>query len=513
MVEFKGTLPQEVTSELSSFAYTRENRKSKNLAYIIECPTIEVLRRMVELKANELVPANVNTANLSSFRYWMLTMRVISLFLSTHRYPAFYTRNDQMSYRTELITETKWKKRKTGDNTLVEILQYPSEDNLEDVVEEKRKHKATQARPLDHIHLSYAKPPSSTSYVAYGNASEIPNSDSIFCPYTPALASYDTEMVPDVVQRYFLKCLGSTPAGISDCMDKLRGAWGILGMTDAGKALSHLCAVIDIALRAQCTVFPLFHGHTYEGSLICGSAYSVTIERRVYKPITYEAMQKVLVGAKLHSSILREIRTLVGDADTDETLEKIESYRELNRYLCGKSLDENTKITVKKLVVHLCYKQRFWPITPSTILKALELLMNTEDIPDSVPLHPSCFFSDDRDALVLSAFGYMAPTFTIPNGQKFILQPKAPAPEHFQVRPVALTSAIADFKQVRSSRTLRNNVANASAAHQEKTLKGTDKRDVWASLLKLIGTTATTTLYTVDKVGELEEGKTDILDF
>ena len=60
-------------------------------------------------------------------------------------------------------------------------------------------------------------------------------------------------------------------------LDGIRSAFGIIGRTDSGNVLAHLCKTLRIALRAQARLFPIFDGRTYEGSIVSGSKFTIAI--------------------------------------------------------------------------------------------------------------------------------------------------------------------------------------------------------------------------------------------
>jgi hypothetical protein len=297
-----------------------------------------------------------------------------------------------------------------------------------------------------------------------------------------------------------------------DWLEKLRIAWAIILTTDSGNELSHLCRCIQIALRAQATVYPIFYNEVYEGSVICGAGFTISVGKECIQPLSYAELQSVVRKSSAHSLALKEIAKLAGGVEN--ALDNCTTMRELATFCRGTAMDEITKATIVKEAYKLSFKNRYWSTAVTNIHKALVLITNPEQqISVDVPMHPKYLFSSERIELVLAAFGHQAPTFMIPNGAKCKLTAVDP-PKHLYVRTTTVDAAVLDMRYMKENGLITNNNQALSSKHRDAALKNADKVEVW-KLLKAVCSTAlsedTTTQAADVKVAIAEENAGDWL--
>jgi hypothetical protein len=474
----------EVIEQLSNIGFEAVDIQNKR-CLTFRSYTVNQLRMISETKPNSLTRTSINTANLESIQVYMLLIKIFSSFFRTHNYPAF---SDDLHGIEDQLMDFKFettKKRKRGvddvggeDRSARASTEAQSPDTpMDDVTS------APQA--TDEITLYHAKP--ARDSIPWGNASQIPNASGIFCPYVPDLATNDNAMVPYVIQRYFLLCLGNTQSKCVEMYDKVLSAWGVLSKTAAGDVLSHMAKMIDVSLNAQARVFPLFSGKHYNGSLISGGRFKLYTRGVVYRPIAYQQLTDELAQAKLHSGVLKVIADMVGDAEEAPLIVASKSMRELAEVLSQCEMSEETRKNVLRESVHLVFPQRFWGINSNSIMKALALVQDSSvAIPLETPMHAHQLFETNRVASVLSAFGYQAPSFLIPSTPVIKLTTSSPAPKTFVIRTVAHQAAVEDLKQVIETKQITNNPTTLSKKHQDRSLNGNDKTVVWQTLLSLV---------------------------
>jgi hypothetical protein len=268
-----------------------------------------------------------------------------------------------------------------------------------------------------------------------------------------------------------------------DTMEQVRSAWGVISSTEYGLVVTHICKCIDIALQAQSMIYPIFHNAVYEGSVICGSGYCVNMQKKRYEPISYADLQVLVRDSSAHSKSIKRIASIVADKYDYDI---VESMRELSNHLKGVKLDELQKQEIVKVAQGLSFlNSRYWSTTTTNVKQMLDHLMNADDdLPEGMPMHPKFLFSNDRTELVLSAFGYMAPTFMLPNGSKIKLDRGEP-PKNLLVRTIAVETAILDMKYMVENGYITNNLQNISARHRDSSINGPDKLSVWKMLNQL----------------------------
>jgi hypothetical protein len=230
-------------------------------------------------------------------------------------------------------------------------------------------------------------------------------------------------------------------------------------------------------------VYPIYHNDVYEGSVICGTGYSLCIKGRVYAPIAYADLQIVVSNGSKHSKALRELETILAMEEGEHLT--CTSMRELSKLVKAAVLDEIARQQVVKAALNLNFSNRYWSTTVTNVRKMVDLLVKPNvDITTDVPMHPKYLFTSDRVEEVMSAFGHQAPTFMIPNGSKRALGTDDP-PKNFLVRTTTVDAAVLDMKFVMENGYITNDVGNLSSKHRDTPLKGPVKSEIWTKLYTL----------------------------
>jgi len=486
IVTFRRPLNDSETVKIASFGYQVVKAQAKMECYVFSNLTLAQVVEIKRMDANDICPAIANTVNMSSLRTWVFVVKTLSLVLRVHTYPAY--QNDDVYFsgdeEEEVIAEGFSNKRQRMDigtrSDILTVLDHEDEGDVEQSVHEESI-KPTVTR---HVNLTKAKPPSRDT-LPWGTADEIPNADGLLFPYISDLSSYDIKTVPDFFADYLLRFLGPSHEAMTRRLDDIRSAFGTIGKTDSGKMLAHLCKTLRVALQAQARLFPIFNNGIYEGSIVSGSKFSLYVNQISYKPGTYSQLQEAVKSANLHSAVLKKILGLCGIGDR---FTEVTSMRALSRVLKEVPITEDLKQQLLDLAHNLTFPQKYWPVNSTTILKFLELVLTPLEaaIDDDIPLHPTQLFYVKRAHSLLSAFGFSAPSFTIPNTSVHILKSslQSPVPSTFCVRSTSLSTAIIDFDTMVSNQSIRNNPTNLSRTHQDFSIKD-QKIEIWASLVKV----------------------------
>jgi uncharacterized protein (UPF0147 family) len=280
---------------------------------------------------------------------------------------------------------------------------------------------------------------------------------------------------------FFLKALGKTPEQQVDRADSIRSSWGIVGKTDTGNILAHLSKVIHLAIKSQCRVFPLIAEGVYSGCILSGARFYIGHYGKVIFPTTYTKLQEETGNFQFHSKVLDAILALVGNDDDD--VARPTTMRELRSILLDATLSEEERDEIRKLAVHLNFKEKFLGLNAQTIIKLLDELSNLADQNDDLPLHPSALFSRDAVFVALSAFGYQAPSPMIDSCPKIKVKGVSP-PLTFVFRQKPLDIATIDWKKVLETKEISNNPRNLSRQHRDRSIVGNDKATVWGKMVE-----------------------------
>lgn len=486
VVDYKGPIPSNFVEGLTKIGF--ERLKINKTDNILRFPTInfDQAREIRRTSPNETTPAPVNAVNLQAFDMWVLSVRLVSNLLLAHTYPAFTDDEHIMDDLDELtvhlgkrvadstITNTsKRARRDTGGHST------PHEDDDEEMVEPDE-----DLQLVDTIQLRKAKPPRN-DVVGWGAPSELPNTSGLFFSYIPELTSFDTKTVPSLIERYLLQSLGSTPEQQLDRLDRLRSAWGIIGKTDAGNALSHMAKTILLCLTSQTRAFPIIRDRVYQGCVMSGGRFFVGIHGTVYKPIAFNKLSEEVGSHHLHSSSLDRILELaVGE---DWSLKpRPKNMRSLRLMILDCNTDESDRDEIRRLAVHLHFENdKFLAVNSQSISKVLEdVSISSDNQSVDLPMHHSALFSRDGVLVALSAFGYQAPSFHIDNCPKISIKESKP-PNTLVVRQKTLDLAVVDWKLMLETHEIRNNPRNLSRANRDRSLVGNEKVTVWSALKKL----------------------------
>jgi hypothetical protein len=442
--------------------------------FVMEEPTIERIRQVVAMGANQKTMCIIGTVNIEAMKTVFVLAKLFSVFLRTHVYSAFRHNEDVLPTRMEDSYQHIRKKRKVSGSSYLACIQ--DSDNVENP-DDETEYKG-QSTPTDVIELQYARP-TLGDIAGWGSYDTIPNSSGLFVPFVRELAVSDSTTVPALLEDYFIRSLSESREGMLQKIDELRSGWGLICSTRLGDEVSHMAKCVDIALRAQCRIYPIYSDTIYEGSVICGAGYTISALKTVYEPIAFADLQGVVRDSSAHARSIQEIVAAVNDPNVN--IRGCTTMRQLSTILKGVELDAMTQDTIVKAAMHLSYPNKYWSTAGQNVKKAMVLLVDDDNIPDDYPMHPTYIFSTDRVGLILSAFGHEGPTFLIPNGKKIELDVAEP-PENFTVRTVSTNVAISDMKYMMESGFVTNDVGNLSGKHRDTPLKGQIKKDVWSCL-------------------------------
>lgn len=451
--------------------------RGKKSTFIMREPTQENIKTVVDVhKANTKTIHIVGTVNVDALKTVLVIRKVLSMFLLTHTYAAFRHSSDINPAKDDMFASTT-KKRKLDDASYELCVTEPQKYVGEPAAGEAMN---VDNEPMTHdIELKYAKP-SHVTTKTWGPADEVPNSDGLFIPFVKELAVKDTITVPTLFSDYFLRSLASSTKVAFEKMDELRAGWGVISDTNLGHEISHLCKCIDIAMKAQATLYPIYTHGIYEGTVICGAGYTVSVHGKVYTPLPYGDLQKLVSDKSAHSYALSKIVKLCEDKQTE--IIACTSMRQLSKLLLECTFDELNKQEVIRLAHQLSYSTRYWSTSIANIHRALSFLPNPElEIPNDVPMHPKFVFSMDRVEQVMSAFGHQAPTFMIPGGKKCAFSDKDP-PKNFHVRTISVEAAVTDMKYLVEHGYITNNLNNLSKGYKDTSINGPNKVNVWKAL-------------------------------
>lgn len=499
VIDYGTTPPAKYTEKLGKLGFERIKMQKNDHVLRFPEPTLDMIREIKTTNPQTRTPCPQGAINLESVDTWVLVIRVLSSFLSTHVYPAFRDDGHLMEHNeviqeqipqkraapTELAKETVKKARKDDDDE-----EY-HDDNEEDM--EMEEEEVVEEPPTVILHKAK---PSDRTIKPWGTPEQLPNASGLFFPFVPELASYDDTTIPRLFEDYLLQALGNTPEQQLERFARIKSAWGIISKTESGNVLAHMGKVIHLSITSQGRCFPLIHDGIYQGCVLSGGRLFVGLNGNVYRPLSFDKLQEETGNYQLHSRVLANIAAIANGADLDgktDTVEaegviKAQSLREVRSWLLKAEISEADRDEIRKLAVHLHFKNdSHLPVNPQTIKRVLDDMTLKEDDEDmTLPLHHSALFSRDKVLVSLAAFGFQAPSFNIDNCPKIALKDAKP-PTTLVIRQKPLDIATLDWKRMIENKEIRNNPRNLSRANRDRTLTANDKIMIWGKLKEVCG--------------------------
>jgi hypothetical protein len=210
----------------------------------------------------------------------LLTRRIFSSFFRTHVYPAYSAPTELEDYlgskrrideEEDSHPSKRRKEQEKGEGAALNA------DGTEMNIDEE------QAK--DKVVLRFAKPSDNTVSPWGLNLGDTPQIHGITFPFIHQLSNWDKDMVPIVMEHYFIRCFGSDDTQISTAFSKFVEKWrSEVYCTLPGLAMSHMAKVISIALPAQARPFPIFENDQYRGCYLAGANFSVAIKATLTRP-------------------------------------------------------------------------------------------------------------------------------------------------------------------------------------------------------------------------------------
>jgi protein associated with RNAse G/E len=482
----KKTVSASEEERIKSMDSNEINKRNNQRTYIITKYNLDDLRWLVSQKFSQTCFTVQNSTNIESLRSLNLVSKLLAAVLYVQKYPAFMDKDHLKAYLDYVLEE---KTKADEEKKMTDDEEYNPEQP--DLKKQKTEGSAdtSQAKPVQVLinqhhdpTLSHAKPVKNTNQI-YGGPDTLPPLPGIWCRFLHDLCDPDNSTVPDFINDYLIASLGMIPKTQSDKIHAIRSAWGNIAKTNAGNVLAHLTKCIRIGLNCQAQVYPLFTSDRYEGSVILGEGFSITVCGIEYKPIVSTELRRLIAESGTNIAILREIAQQCHDDD----VMRCNTMRELSQLLRTKQLSEIDKKNLLDKVKHLDFGESFWGVNVTSISKSFDYIGNPEaPIETGEPMHYSAVFYTSRIQEVLSAYGPMAPSFMIPASRVIKLTAKTEMPELLVVRIVVLSTAVFDWNKMLETKSITNNPSNLGRNNANRPFRGDDKSTLWKCLLQSI---------------------------
>jgi len=486
--------------------------------FLIRNITPEVMRGMPR-GLPDFTPSPPEATSARGMKSYFKTVRLLTLFLSTHTYPA-YQSPDDMEGLLQTASDAPFIRAQSArglSNNYRGIPLVP-DGNMDvdsDVAITVGGSAAwiTSDAKLSLYHPEetciMAKPAPFRPLINVVSPAEIPNLPGYILPYFRGLTRPDKFSIRRIVRRFFLGSFGSTR---DSCMSSFEEWWTGVDkwyQTDAGREICHIFFCIEIALEAQARVLVMKSSEGYVGCAIVGYRFTIWREGKSVSPDTPSELRALAATLDRHSIAVERIRSILSglalrDVSDDEEEVDVSSaraiHREVNRRTRPSEEDANA---LEEAVSHLTFeKPAYWSLTLDKIVEWIRIINEEDTSITDLPMFLTAKNLHDTSiyCLATSAFGPMAPSLIDASGEVFDI-PKGvtaddPASERSKssdkrslefivVSGKKLEAAIDDARAVWSRRYIRQNQKERAAGFRTVKFTGGGRTQLWDELKKM----------------------------
>lgn len=253
--------------------------------------------------------------------------------------------------------------------------------------------------------------------------------------YVPELANEDKTTVLSFIQTFLIWNLGN---GLNDSLasfGQIRSSWGNLSSTDFGLTISHLAKCLWIAMDAQVSLMPLFDMGYYEGCVLQGESFSLSINNLLIRPLEKKDLVSEIGSLATHRNTLMKIVAIIHRELPEHTVssKSVINMTALRETLLSITLTESAKEEIVALAKHLRFPARPWNVNHANIMKMIEIIRGLPVLTETTPIGPRGLFSKDMIVVALSCFGEgTCPSFMHANGTAIDLSGALPRPSREQ---------------------------------------------------------------------------------
>lgn len=296
----------------------------------------------------------------------------------------------------------------------------------------------------------------------------------IFLPYFDGLLLPDKAETPRIIIGLFSRCLGGNATELKSAVGMISRGWPSLTTTSTGLSLSHLVFVLDLAIKANCGMRPVFIKGEYKGCVLLGGGYALTLDNVVHAPYEREQMAAEFALVSRHEVNLAQISEIlsavppIGETKNEAVLpEHITGGRALHYYLRDRNLDPTQQVKLRELVQGLRFEETFWETNDKKrVSAAIETILQDNGwLPEAAPFcyKSAALFTKEPILSTCAAFGLKAPSLlgvgnnaaiTITKSGKFYTDFKPASIRGVPIFSKPVQQAYEDWKQLKKSRTI-----------------------------------------------------------
>jgi len=270
-------------------------------------------------------------------------------------------------------------------------------------------------------------------FVDIGRLTDLGDEQGIFFPYFHGMLLPDKSLLVHVFSRLFFQMMGKDFESASRLWMKIRPGLRNISYSDAGRALSHLYAGIDISSKTGSKITAVVQSGRYHGFVLQGDV-KIHLYGQLYEPVDSLKLFQEIGLVNRHDENLRKIISeihSITDMDGVQkyhlTMGSVNTSRRLANTIYG--IDEvdmtpERKKVLSEFLENLSFGDKYAPLTEASVLAAAAYIQSGDlNALSQFPAYigTNYVFNSSRVAIALGIFGPRAPSFNfVTKGQTFV---------------------------------------------------------------------------------------------
>jgi len=484
--------------------------------YLLERPTISEIRSLPR-NVNANTPSPPNATSLLGFKQFLQTVKVLSLFLATHSYPAFQSPEafDSLFADDSFIAIKKTYGVNKSMRYDPDEAKFGAEDketyNSWEWLEGDKTLATWKTKLASKESVVVAKPAPLRPEINYGPPHEIPSLPGILFPYFHGLLEPSKTDLIRVVRRFFLPSFGATKEKLMENFNEWKRGVNTWYRTDEGMILSHIFLLIELALECQARLFLIIAQGRYLGAVIQGYHFTVLKDGVPVEHESTTALRASAFALDDHSKALEEIcekLSLLEVVDSGIEMQSeinprsIKCGRQLHKEILRRKIPSQDEIQeLEELMGKVHFEERYYPMAIDKIELIWSRLSKQERLEPEAPMYipPGHLWDTSIEYDILSAFGPLAPSFLDARGTEYSIPEGATAADPLSQRDAngerpldfilvagkKLPTAVGDLKNVVSKRRIRQNPVERASGYRTLKFSGSARDRIWTLMKEL----------------------------
>jgi hypothetical protein len=423
-ISFPGPVTKDNIAVLDALGFIHFKVRGKDL-YTHAAPSIMTYSTVMTLNPLEITDPPYGHVNLRDFRGSLLVLKVLTAFSFVHRRKVF----EEQIKETEYVEVSGTRKRKAtveageSSTTAAQTSRRSTVMGLDEIFEN-----VSDLLPQDLLADVMVKPLTPDAVITDLNSFQCPPSGLLFA-YVSDLSLPDDVTVVSFITTYLMKLLGPTLSGQVEAIELIRSSWGHVKNSEFGFQTAHAAKVFDMAMKTQTYPLPIFSRGIYEGSILVGANFEVSVAGKLYRPLSAENLATDLQELGGHGQTVTAILELLrsGSADVSEIPDDITSMFALHSMIVKRDIGVATLKEIRRKAALLKFGSS-WRINADTLTECLSLIDTTRELKEGDPIRADTLGSMNIVELALGLFGSRCPSFRIPGGSRIDLEKPLPAP-------------------------------------------------------------------------------------